>query len=283
MSKLILFLSATIWGLTGMAALVSAPINGDLSKPPAGEELWKAATVEPITLMAQPMVAPRPKTTETANVSAQSINDGKWIVFRLKWKDPEKSEAGKLGEFSDALALEFPVKDGNPPPVFMGAKGEPVHLYHWRAQYQYDAEHGKKDIKDIYPNLNMDAYPMEFKDAGNLKNLTSEKREQYAHGQAAGNPQSYAKNGIDEIFAEGFGTSSVIQNVESYAQGEWKNGEWTLLIGRPLSRKDGSQLAAGKENYVGFAVWQGGKDEVGSRKSVTMTWTNLEVKTETKK
>jgi hypothetical protein len=280
-----LFLSCTIigWGMLSQAAVTSRVVSGDFSKPPQGDEIWKNAPVETVSLMAQPMVAPRPKITETSNVQVQSLSDGKWIVFRLSWKDTEKSEAGKLGEFSDALALEFPVKEGNPPPVFMGAKGEPVHLYHWRAQYQYDAEHGKKDIKDIYPNLNMDAYPMEFNDAGNLRNLTDEKREQYSHGKAAGNPQSYKKNGIDEIFAEGFGTSSVIENVESYAKGDWKNGEWTLLIGRPLARKDGSQLKAGKPNYVGFAVWQGGKDEVGSRKAVTMTWTNLEFKGEEKK
>lgn len=262
----------------GVAAeVVANSSKADLSKVIADDGIWAGAKEETVELMGQPMVAPKPKTTMTSKIKVQAIHDGKWIAFRLRWSDPSRDEAGKLGEFSDAVAIEFPVKEGVPPPVFMGGKDNPVHLFHWRAQYQRDAEKGKKDIKDIYPNMNVDMYPMEFKDEGKLKGLTKEKREQYAHGAAAGNPQSYPKTGVDEILAEGFSTSSVIENPMSWGRGQWKKGEWTVVISRAMNRGEMSALAPGKESNVAFAVWQGQGQEVGSRKSVTMAWTPLKI------
>ncbi|MCO5143782.1 MAG: ethylbenzene dehydrogenase-related protein [Oligoflexia bacterium] len=259
------------------AEILAKSVKADLSAFNKEESLWKNAKEEVVTLMMQPMVAPRPKVTTTEKIKVQAIHDGNWLVFRIRWADPRRDDAGKLGEFSDAAALMFPVKEGPPPPIFMGAKDNPVHIYHWRAQYQYDEEHGKKEMKDIYPNMSIDMYPMEFKDPGKVKGLTKEKREQYVQGQAAGNPQSYAKHAVDEIFAEGFGTSAVIENVESYGKGVWKNGEWTLILGRHMSRKNGSSLSVGKDTHLGFAIWQGSHDEVGSRKTVTMSWTPMKI------
>lgn len=277
---------AGFWAAQAMAAaIVAKPVQLDLSRLPANQSdwdpAWAKAKVETITLMAQPMAVPRPKTTTTSKILVQAIHDGKWVAFRLRWDDTEKSEAGRLGEFSDSVAIEFPVKDNSvPPPIMMGAKDNPVHIFHWRAQYQVDKEKGKREMKDLYPNMNPDMYPLEFKDEGHLTGLTDEKREVFSHGRAAGNPQSYAKKGIDEIFAEGFGTSAVIQNVEAIADGKWNKNGWTVVIARPLKRENGSVLEAGKGTFVGFAVWQGGKDEVGARKSVTMSWTPLSLPVE---
>lgn len=273
---------ALVFGATAaQGAIVSKKVSVDLSSPHVSLEAFKNAEEEKVNLMAQPMVTPRPAKTETSLLHVSSVNDGKWIAFRLRWADKERSEAGKLGKFSDAVAIQFPVKDGAPPPIFMGAKGSPVHIFHWRAQYQQDRERGKPDMVDLYPNMNIDMYPMEFRDAGSVKGLDDSKRETYSHGKAAGNPQSYAKGpGIDEIFAEGFGSSSVIENVTAHAEGLWEKGEWVVVINRPLVRENGSSLAPGKDGFTGFAVWQGGKDEVGSRKSVTMAWVPLQVRGE---
>jgi hypothetical protein len=275
------FLSLS-WAVSAAAApLVAAPTQTDLSKLPADISSWDAAwaraKVETVTVTAQPLAIPRPKTTTTSTLKVQAIQDGKWIAFRLRWADDEKNEAGKLGEYSDAVAIQFPVKDGEPPPVFMGAKDNPVHIFHWRAQYQADREQGLRPMKAQYPNMNPDMYPMEFKYEGRLTGLTDEKREAFSHGRAAGNPQSYPKTGVDEIFAEGWGTSAVIQNVEAMGAGQWRNGEWSVIIVRPLKRENGSVLAPGKDAFLGFAVWDGGKQEVGSRKSVTMAWVPLQI------
>ncbi|MBK7844416.1 MAG: hypothetical protein IPJ71_12075 [Bdellovibrionales bacterium] len=263
-------------GSSGADILVKN-VKTDLSKIFQDDSIWKDAKQEEVSLMAQPMVAPRPKTTSTPSLRVQAIHDGKWISFRLRWADKQRDEGGKTMEFSDGLAIQFPGNEGPPPPIFMGTKDNPVHIFHWRAQYQYDQEHGKKEMKDIYPNMNVDIYPMEFKDMGSLKDVTDAKREQFSYGRAAGNPQSYRKNSVDEIFAEGFGTSAVIESPHSYAKGEWKNGEWTLVLGRQMTAEVGSKLSAGSDSNVAFAVWEGGHGEVGSRKSVTMSWTPLRI------
>lgn len=254
-------------------------VSADLSKTPlVAADYWQGVPEIKVDLMAQMMVNPKPAKAQTETVKVQIVHDGKFIAFRMRWPDKEKSEAGKLGEFSDAIALEFPVLDNqNPPPIFMGVKGNPVHLFHWRAQYQYDEVHGKKGVKDIYPNLSVDAYPNEFVDRGNLKPALPEQQEIFSHGKAAGNPQSSQKLAVDEIMAEGFGTSAVRKDADSVARGEWKEGEWTVVISRALKRPDGSILEIGKSSFFGVAAWQGGHDEVASRKSVTMQWTPFKV------
>lgn len=246
----------------------------DLSTPDPDAPYWRDVPAGIVTLLAQPMIAPRPATTTTEQVIVQAIHDGTRVAFRLRWKDPEKSEAGRLGEFSDAFALEFPVKDGPVPPVMMGGKGMPVHLFHWRAQYQRDQERGKPEMKDLYPNGSVDMYPLEFKEA---KGGADHEIEKFSPGRAEGNPQSYAKNSVDEIVAEGFSTSSVQAGHGSTAKGAWADGAWTLVIVRPLAIEGGSTLTPGKPGNVAFAVWQGGQGEVGSRKCVTMAWTPVTV------
>jgi Ethylbenzene dehydrogenase len=269
------------------AALSDIPvkaIHGNLSENPYKESLWEGAEESVISLMAQPMVAPRPKVTETSSIKVAAIHDNKWIAFKLSWTDTEVSESGKLATFSDAVALEFPILDNeNPPPIMMGFKDNPVHIFHWRYTYQLDAERGMKTIDKIYPNMTTDMYPLDYKVRGNFKESTPDEKDAFLGGKAAGNPQSYPKAGVDEIFAEGFGSSAVIQNPESMGRGTWKANEWTVIIARPLIHEGGSKLQVGKSSNVGFAVWQGGKNEVGARKSLTMTWTPIHLETGTEK
>lgn len=279
-----IFLLSSLWSGANAAEISVEKVAADLSKGVLNDSLWKGVHEESLSLMGQPMVVPLPEATTTTVLRVQAVHNGQWIAFRLRWADTEKSEAGTIGKFSDGVAIQFPVKEGPPPPILMGYKDQPVHIFHWRAQYQKDHEQGKPEMRDLYPNMNPDMYPMEFKDAGSVTGLTEEKREVYAHGKAAGNPQSYQKaSAVDEIFAEGFGSSSVIENNMSIGHGEWNKNEWSVVIARPLKRENGSILIPNKENSVAFAVWQGGKNEVGSRKSLTMAWTPLKILAERNK
>ncbi|MFZ3228884.1 MAG: ethylbenzene dehydrogenase-related protein [Pseudobdellovibrio sp.] len=276
---IITLVAVFIYGVAHAEDYSVKKVSADLSKvSQASDFYWKGVPETKINLMGQMIVKPKPAKAETENINVQIVHDGKYIAFRLRWADKEKSEAGKLAEFSDAVALEFPVLDNeNPPPIFMGGKDNPVHMFHWRAQYQYDEEHGKKSIKDIYPNLNADMYPNEFVDRGTLKPASEANKEIFSHGEAAGNPQSKVKKAVDEIMAEGFGSSVVIEDKDSVAHGEWKNGEWLVVISRALKRPKGSVLEVAKKSAFGIAVWQGGKNEVGSRKALTMSWTPFKI------
>lgn len=256
------------------AEIVAKAVRGEVGKPDPAAAYWADAPAEKISLIAQPMAIPRPAVALTPDLRVQAVHDAKWLAVRLTWKDTEMSEAGRLGEFSDAVAMQFPVKSNEaPPPIFMGAKDNPVHIFHWRAQYQRDQLKGKPEMTDLYPNLSVDIYPMEFKDPGRLGDSANAGREQFSPGRAEGNPQSYQKNGVDEIMAEGFSTSSVQEGHGSAAFGAWANGEWSVVLVRELNREGGSVLTVGGKSYMGFAVWQGGASEVGSRKCVTMAWT----------
>jgi hypothetical protein len=269
-------LHGAVFRASTSADLLSKDVDADLSKADPQAAYWNAVKPEMIPLLAQPMVLLRPKTTTTPALEVQSVHNSAWIAFRLRWKDPDHSMAGILGEFSDAVALQFPVIEKEIPPlVFMGSPGDPVHIFHWRAQYQRDKEEGKPDMKQLYPHLNMDTYPMEYPDWGNLQIATEQARESFSPGKAVGNPQSYGKTGVDEIIAEGFSTSAVFDAHDADANGLWNDGEWVVVIARPLKREGGSALTVGQDSFIGFAVWQGGEGEVGSRKSVTMMWTPL--------
>ncbi|MBK7859815.1 MAG: hypothetical protein IPJ65_14570 [Archangiaceae bacterium] len=267
----------TLSHLSWANPLLARKTGTDLSVPDPKAKYWDSVPQEHVPLMAQPMAIPRPEVTRTAQVAVQALHDGKRLALRLRWRDADRNEAGRLGEFSDAAAVQFPLAGKPvPPPVMMGMKGDPVHIFHWRAQYQRDAERGKPGMKDLYPNQAIDMYPMEFADPGTTS-TDEAARDKFSPGREVGNPQSYPKNGVDEIFAEGFSTSAVQEGHQSQAKGNWENGEWTLVIVRPLAIEGGSTVKVGSSTWVGFAVWQGGLGEVGSRKCVTMTWTAFEL------
>lgn len=251
-----------------------ARVDVDLSQPDPEAPFWANVAPLELSLMAQPMIRPRPLQANTPALSVQIVHDGTQVALRLSWRDLEKSEAGKLGEYSDGAAVQFPMTPGeSPPPIFMGAKGMPVHIFQWRAQYQRDAERGKPTMAELYPNMSIDMYPMEYADPGRVDPPIAA-REQFSPGRAVGNPQSSAKSGVDEIWAEGFSTSSVQESVAS-GHGVFKDGAWSLVIVRPMQRPGGSSFQPGDTTFAAFAVWQGGEGEVASRKSVTMSWTPL--------
>ncbi|PKL76012.1 MAG: hypothetical protein CVV27_12425 [Candidatus Melainabacteria bacterium HGW-Melainabacteria-1] len=271
-----LYLGAVVYAQQDQG-VVAIKASSDPMQLKPGDSVWDKAPVHTVSLMAQPMILPRPKLTLTEKVQVQAVYNKKAIAFRLSWDDPEKSDDGRIGKFSDAVALQFPLDPNQTqlPSPFMGEKAKPVHIYHWRAQYQKDKELGRHPtMKDLYPNMSIDAYPLEFKDADAPQGSEAERRA-FSPGAELGNPQSYKKRGIDEILAEGFGSSAVANSIEAEAQGVWANGKWQVVISRPLSSKQGSLVQPGPKNAFCVAVWQGGKNEVGSRKSLSMMWISL--------
>jgi hypothetical protein len=251
-------------------------VTVDLAQAELDDAFWSGVPALTVTLMAQPMVRPRPAETTTPQLAVQAVHDGTLLALRFVWADPERSEAGRLGEYSDGAAVMFPLRAAEfPPPILMGTKQAPVHIFHWRAQYQRDADRGKPTMRELYPNLSIDMYPLEYADSGSV-NPSVTAREQYSPGLAVGNPQSFPKSGVDEVYAEGFSTSSV-QESAAAGHGEWRDGRWTLVVVRPLALEGGSTFAPGDRTFAAFAIWQGGRDEVGARKSVTMTWAPLQL------
>ena len=248
-----------------MVGRSSAP----LTAPNPDAVFWQDVPRAAVTLLAQPIITPRPERLLTERVVVQAVHDGTTLALRLVWEDSEESWGGRLSEFSDAVAVQFP-GDGQPStPVMMGSKGMPAHILHWRAQYQRDEEQGKPDMVALYPNKVTDMYPMDFKEA---HGGTPEEKESFLPAVVVGNPQSQQKTAVDEILAEGFGTSAVQKNSGVTGKGVWRDKRWAVAIHRPLKLPERSLVPPTGETQLAFAIWQGGGGEVGSRKAVTMSW-----------
>lgn len=277
----LLALTAPLASHSALADILAPRVKADLIKDYSNPDLWQQAGPEvEVSLVAQPMTTPRPLETSTSAIKVSALHDGKHIAFRLRWADPQMNDATRLQTYSDAVALQFPIKDEpNPPAIFMGHQGSPVHIFHWRYQYQLDAEHGAmRTVSDAYPNMVSDMYPADFKIKGNFPEASTDAKQAFSGGIAAGNPQSYLKpKGVDELMAEGFGTLVSRPGIQAQGHGDWSQGQWQLYLVRPLAYADGSNLKPGASSNMGFAVWQGEAKELGGLKSLSMSWTPLKL------
>jgi DMSO reductase family type II enzyme heme b subunit len=119
-------------------------------------------------------------------------------------------------------------------------------------------------VAALYPRAAVDAYPFQ-------QNATAraEMEKRYAPAMAAGNPVTDRPQSgpVQQMLAEGFGTSSVPRDQKATGRGAWTANTWAVTIARPLAEGDGrNNLEAGKKAYVAFAVWDGAERQTGSRK-----------------
>jgi len=76
--------------------------------------------------------------------------------------------------------------------------------------------------------------------------------------------------------AEGLSTSLYTEESSIVASSEWKNGEWTVIMGRALEApEDSVKLAAGGKKSIGIAAWEGATGERGGVKAFSKEWRDL--------
>ncbi len=72
---------------------------------------------------------------------------------------------------------------------------------------------------------------------------------------------------VQVLMAEGFGTTTVTPAQTARGRGSWKDGKWTVTLARPLHPgAELGDLEPGKRGYLAFAIWDGDKQNSGSRK-----------------
>lgn len=250
------------------ATQVSASfVRGGLPTEDPASSIWDRVPEHPAALMVQDVTEPRLTTPGVGLVKVRAVHDGTTIVFRLQWDDPTQNIIPDSGVSSDAAALQFPVLPGaDVPNAAMGEAGKPVHITYWKAVWQDDAERaetGRDRIAALHPNAAIDHYPAQ---AGGEAREEMERR--YAPAAAAGNPILTARNGaVQEIVAEGFGSSTAAPGQQASGRGVWANGRWRTAIARPLTEGPGAaNLQPGQTTYVAFAVWDGAERQTGARK-----------------
>ncbi len=257
---------------------VRVPI--DVSKVGLNDTAWKTAAPYKQPLQRQFLVDPKPADVGVKEVQVQSVHDGKYIAFRLVWKDATKDDEPKIMNFSDGVAIQFPVKKDPLPQYFMGESGKPVHILHWKAWRSTDQKNGFQTVKTAYPNMTVDVYQFDYPVQGKGTEKTQAEKDIFIPGKAAGNPLSVPhKEIIEELSAEGSGTlkSKNIENTTGDA--EWKNGEWTVVFRRPLTVEDSGsvQFKPGEKMPIAFAIWEGGRKESAGRKAVSPAWAEVKV------
>jgi hypothetical protein len=227
-----------------------------------------------VPLTTQTVALPRLTQTSVSRLTARSLNDGRRIGFLLEWRDAARDvRATRPDEFRDAAAVLFPVGSA-PAALCMGSPGQLTNLWHWKADWQEDIDHGFQELPDVYPNFYKDSYPLvtgtppyrapaDFAVPG---------AEQYFPGLAAGNPLALPRvSPVEDLKANGFGTATHRTRQEVGGRGEWADHRWRVVFVRDLTQPDPDSVdfVAQPEMSVAFAVWNGSFQEVGARKQLS--------------
>ena len=231
--------------------------------------LWNQAAEHPASLLKQDLTEPKLTEAGAELVKVRALHDGKWIVFRLEWRDSTEDLIPRTGSSSDAAAIQFPLNgNGNVPDAAMGEKGKGVRIWYWKALWQDDAARARSGggdrIATLYPNAAIDHYPYQ----ANAK-AREEMEKRYAPARAAGNPATMrsAAGPVQVLMAEGFGDVRTAPVQAARGKGRWEHGTWLATIARPLNGgAELGELAVGRRSTVAFAIWDGAKAQTGSRK-----------------
>lgn len=247
------------WAAEGLPAEASAQ-SGDLLSPLVQEDLtlspddphWKTAPVKTLVLMPQTVTVPKGGGA-VKQLKTQALTTSEALYLRLEWADPTQDTLlGPPETFSDACAIQVPLSAEPLPSAFMGAAGQPVSIWFWKAVWQKPHEATPATV-DLYPEGDWTA------------------------GQSAGNPQSLIErpSAAEHLLAEGYGTLTAAPLEGLEAQGRWSEGRWVVVFRRGLASPDPEKsptLKAGQRVPVAFAVWDGVSKERGALKSVTLNW-----------
>jgi hypothetical protein len=246
--------------------------GGGLPVEDPGAEAWRDAQRIRVPLVAQQIAPPFLERAAVHELTVRALHDSREVALLLEWDDDQIDDLDGIRRYHDAVAIQLPVRAGPPPPLTMGAPGNPVHIFQWRATWERDVDTGgKTGVDDIYPAVVHDVMPDDV--------LPPETAALYWVGRKAGNPLSQAARttSIEQVVAEGFGSVTHLPGLEARGHSDHRDGRWRVIVAMPADRKEvGEPLAAGTSWPVAFAVWLGSEDNRGGRKQIA-DWQTLVV------
>jgi hypothetical protein len=257
--------------------LVAARVGEDLPVKDFDAALWQKATALDVPLSAQAIAPPILAKTNVKSVKVRAVHNTEQIAFLVEWDDPTKNdELIRVQDFRDAVALQFPVVEGQPF-VCMGQQVSNVNLWHWKADWQADIAK-RQDMETIYPAMNVDYYPFA---TGALPAPKDYKDANYVPALVANNLfAAEHKSPVEDLVAGGFGSLTSQgesgQNVQGV--GAYANGKWRVIFSRVLksAEADDAKFELGKTYQIAFAAWDGANGERNGQKS-TSQWIALQV------
>jgi hypothetical protein len=268
---------ASSQGLT----LIAAHVEGDLPFEDLNSELWVNATAVEVPLSAQNISKPILLETKVKSLTLRALHNGSQIAMRVEWADDTQDDhMVRAQDFRDAVALQFPLVEGQPY-FCMGQAGGDVNIWHWKADWQADIA-ARQDMETAYPNMYVDEYPFAEVEADAIASVADYSDPNYLPALQAGNLFAGLTrlSPVEDLIAGGFGTLTAQaaegQNVQGY--GAWENGKWRVIFSRDLASTSAEDVtfSAGKTHAVAFAVWDGANDERNGQKS-TSQWLSLQL------
>jgi DMSO reductase family type II enzyme heme b subunit len=233
---------------------------------------WQELPALDIHLMQQYMIEPRlPLEDKVSNISLRTMHNGREIGFHVTWEDERNDDLESSARFRDSVAVQLPVDPRQPVFVVMGQPGRPVHMMHWRASWQRAIERGTWTIRDFYPNAVSDLSPEDIMEPQDAK--------VFYPALAVGNDMAARErtSPVEELVAEGFGTTTSYEEQAAKGHGVHAGGKWQVVIVIPMAGGvNKATLRPGDESVVALAVWNGAKGDRGARKQFA-DWTGLEV------
>ena len=221
--------------------------------------VWKSANPIEAPLSGQQVIQPRGGGNRT--VTARALHDNDRLYVLLEWQDDtEDLLVSRQTEFTDAVAVQFPVSEGESVPSFcMGDPTAPVNVWQWKGAWQNDIDQGYVDIQDVYPNVQVDSYPFEDEDV-------------FFPARSVGNifAEPDRTTPVDNLLAGSFGTLTQADDQIVDGSGEWRDGSWRVLFARDLDSGEGyARFSVNESTNVAFAVWDGSENERNGIKSVS--------------
>lgn len=239
--------------------------EGDLSGIRIDDPRWKNAAETPIRLEKQLIALPKSEVEGVGGVRVQVLYNDEQAAFLLTWQDHTPDRLTQIGQYSDAIAIQFPGAPGDLPDSAMGGapgSAKAVVIHQWKAVWQEASAGNIKGIKTFYPNTWSDVYLFEMPESPEAREAMERT---FTTSVAAENPLAHHGAAIRDLEAVGFGSVDYAGEQTTRGYGEWQDGEWRVVLVRPINRLRGG-LDTSRLQYAAFAVWDGAQGEIGARK-----------------
>lgn len=234
-------------------------------------DAWGDLPLYEAPLLPQQMTAPMLDQAAIRQLGVRSIHDGDTIAFYLEWGDDDADQIDAMHRFRDAVAIQLPTTDGDPPAVTMGQPDKPVYVLHWKGSWQADVDLGRQTVEDAFPNMYNDVRPEDL--------MGEDEAAVFYPGVYVGNSLSGRSrvSPVEELTAGGFGSLTTLEDQRASGRGVFGGGRWKVVMSIPMQGgKERANLAPGTTAQVAFAAWNGGHDNRGARKQWA-NWTPLAI------
>ncbi len=260
--------------------LVLAAAKVDTVPTEPDDALWSSATATRVELQPQKLVVPRLNEAGATEINVRALYDSERIGLLVEWRDAHRDvDLGTVMDYRDGVALQFPEDPSLGEPSYtMGQESRPVVIYHWKSDWQFGRLY---DVDEAYPNMYGDWYQESGVAAGDMAEVSdylTKGRPEFVTAAAVDNKVANpllqeAAGPVEKLRALGFGTLESDETQDAQGKGAWSDGGWKIAISIPR-RQANFTFDEAAAVPVGFAVWDGSRDERNGQKAYSL-WQEL--------